>query len=49
MRNEYGRDVIIILVGNKSDLTCNRQILFKRWRTFMETSAKFDYNDKQTG
>lgn len=57
VRTERGRDVIIILVGNKSDLTCNRQVLVKDGVRkaeeldvmFMETSAKSGYNVKQVG
>lgn len=57
VRTERGTDVVIMLVGNKSDLTCNRQVLAKDGVRkaaeldvmFMETSAKAGYNVKQVG
>ena len=55
MRTERGNDVIIMLVGNKTDLQDKRQILTEDGEKkakelnvmFIETSAKSGYNVKQ--
>ncbi|XP_055351813.1 ras-related protein Rab-6A-like isoform X2 [Paramacrobiotus metropolitanus] len=55
VRNERGNDIIIMLVGNKSDLADNRQVeteeaerkAKEQKAMFIETSAKTGYNIKQ--
>lgn len=55
VRTERGNDVIIMLVGNKTDLQDKRQILTEDGEKkakelnvmFIETSAKSGYNVKQ--
>jgi len=55
VRTERGSDVIIMLVGNKTDLTDKRQVLAEDGERkakelnvmFIETSAKAGYNVKQ--
>ena len=55
IRTERGRDVIIMLVGNKTDLIDKRQVPFREGERkakelnvmFIETSAKAGYNVKQ--
>lgn len=55
VRTERGNDVIIMLVGNKTDLQDKRQILTEEGEKkakelnvmFIETSAKSGYNVKQ--
>ncbi|XP_055348928.1 ras-related protein Rab6-like isoform X3 [Paramacrobiotus metropolitanus] len=55
VRNERGNDVIIMLVGNKTDLAEKRQVSTEDGETkakehkvmFIETSAKTGYNVKQ--
>ena len=55
VRTERGNDVIIMLVGNKTDLQDKRQILIDEGEKkakelnvmFIETSAKSGYNVKQ--
>ncbi|XP_040492733.1 ras-related protein Rab-6B isoform X1 [Ursus maritimus] len=57
VRTERGSDVIIMLVGNKTDLADKRQITIEEGEQrakelsvmFIETSAKTGYNVKQTG
>lgn len=54
MRNERGSDVIIVLVGNKTDLADKRQVSTEDGEKkahdlnvmFVETSAKAGYNVK---
>ena len=54
MRAERGKDVIIVLVGNKTDLTEKRQVTTEEGEKkakeanvmFIETSAKAGYNVK---
>ena len=54
VRNERGDDVIIVLVGNKSDLSERRQVTAEEGERlaqelnsmFIETSAKSGYNVK---
>ena len=54
MRNERGNDVIIVLVGNKTDLTERRQVSVeegedkstKEGIMFIESSAKAGFNIK---
>lgn len=54
MRNERGNDVIIILVGNKTDLSEKRQVSVeegedkasKEGIMFIESSAKAGFNIK---
>lgn len=55
MRTERGSDVIIMLVGNKTDLSDKRQVSTEEGERkakelnvmFIETSAKAGYNVKQ--
>lgn len=55
IRSERGHDVVIMLVGNKTDLTDRRQISIEEGATkaaeehifFIETSAKAGFNVKQ--
>lgn len=55
VRTERGSDVIIVLVGNKTDLSDKRQVSFEEGERrakelnvmFVETSAKAGYNIKQ--
>ncbi len=55
MRTERGNDVIIMLVGNKTDLQDKRQVTTEEGEKkakelnvmFIETSAKSGYNVKQ--
>ena len=55
MRTERGNDVIIMLVGNKTDLADKRQVSIEEGEAkakelnvmFIETSAKSGYNVKQ--
>ena len=55
MRTERGSDVIIMLVGNKTDLSDKRQVSTEDGERkakelnvmFIETSAKAGYNVKQ--
>lgn len=55
MRTERGSDVIIMLVGNKTDLSDKRQVSSEEGERkakelnvmFIETSAKAGYNVKQ--
>ena len=55
MRAERGNDVIIMLVGNKTDLQDKRQVSMEEGERkaqelnvmFIETSAKAGYNVKQ--
>ena len=55
MRNERGQDVIIMLVGNKTDLADRRQVSAEEGEArakelnvmFIETSAKAGHNVKQ--
>ena len=55
MRTERGTDVIIMLVGNKTDLSDKRQVSTEEGERkakelnvmFIETSAKAGYNVKQ--
>lgn len=55
MRTERGSDVIIMLVGNKTDLADKRQVSIDEGENkakelnvmFIETSAKAGYNVKQ--
>lgn len=55
MRAERGNDVIIMLVGNKTDLQDKRQVSMDEGERkaqelgvmFIETSAKAGYNVKQ--
>lgn len=55
MRTERGSDVIIMLVGNKTDLSEKRQVSTEEGERkakelnvmFIETSAKAGYNVKQ--
>ncbi len=55
VRNERGSDVIIMLVGNKTDLSDKRQVSTEEGERkakelnvmFIETSAKAGYNVKQ--
>jgi len=55
VRAERGQDVIIMLVGNKTDLGDKRQVTFEEGEKaaednnvmFIETSAKVGYNVKQ--
>lgn len=57
MRAERGNDVIIMLVGNKTDLQDKRQVSMEEGERkaqelnvmFIETSAKAGYNVKQVG
>uniref|UniRef100_A0A7N6BYV4 RAB6B, member RAS oncogene family a n=1 Tax=Anabas testudineus TaxID=64144 RepID=A0A7N6BYV4_ANATE len=57
VRTERGSDVIIMLVGNKTDLADKRQITIEEGEQrakelsvmFIETSAKTGYNVKQVG
>lgn len=57
MRTERGSDVIIMLVGNKTDLSDKRQVSTEEGERkakelnvmFIETSAKAGYNVKQVG
>lgn len=54
VRSERGNDVIIVLVGNKADLSDNRQVTLEEATAkstelnvmFMETSAKAGHNVK---
>lgn len=54
MRNERGSDVIIVLVGNKTDLVDKRQVSIEEGDAkardfsviFIETSAKAGFNIK---
>lgn len=55
VRTERGTDVIIMLVGNKTDLSDKRQVVTEEGERkakelnvmFIETSAKAGYNVKQ--
>ena len=57
VRAERGNDVIIMLVGNKTDLQDKRQVSMEEGERkaqelnvmFIETSAKAGYNVKQVG
>lgn len=57
VRTERGTDVIIMLVGNKTDLSDKRQVSTEEGERkakelnvmFIETSAKAGYNVKQVG
>merc|ERR1719188_1001794 len=54
VRNERGNDVVIVLVGNKTDLVDRRQVSTEEGEEkakengvmFIETSAKMGYNIK---